>query len=179
MTQLTVTVGESDHIQGTATAPVTLLKYGYYGCPHCRDAHFVVVQLQQQFGTQLRFVFRHFPLNALHPYAQHAAETAEAAGAQGHFWEIHDYQFDDLQALGGNGVLLQYAVQLGLDVERLEREVAEHQYADRIREHQRSGISSGVNGTPTFFINQIRHDGACDLASLQVAIAAAKQFHDL
>jgi protein-disulfide isomerase len=122
----------------------------------------------------MRFVFRYFPLNSIHPHAQQAAETAEAAGAQGRFWEMHDYLFEHPLSLS-NGFVLQYATNLGLDVDRFEREIAEHIYAERVRSDLRSGIESGVNGTPTFFINGIRHDGDWNLERLQAAIIAARQ----
>lgn len=172
MTQLTLPVGERDHVQGPEDALVTLLAYGDYECPHCGQAHLIVKEIQKRLGNQLRFVFRHFPLTTLHAYAQHAAETAEAASAQGWFWEIHDYQFEHQQLLGKSS-LLQYAAFLGLDVDRFEREIAEHLYADWVREDFRSGVSSGVNGTPTFFINGIRHDGAWNMEMLLATIRAA------
>ncbi len=172
VTQLTLPVGERDRLQGAKDAAVTLLEYGDYECPRCGQARPIVKELQERLGERLRFVFRNFPLTTIHAYAQYAAEAAEAASAQGRFWEIHDYLFKYQQALG-NGSLLQYAAQLGLDVDRFEREVAEHVYADRVREDFTSGVSSGVNGTPTFFINGVRHDGAWNLEMLLAAIARA------
>ncbi len=174
MRQLTEPVSQRDHVQGQEDAPVTLLEYGDYKCPHGRQVHAIVKQLQKHLSDQMRFVFRYFPLNSIHPHAQQAAETAEAAGAQGRFWEMHDYLFEHPLSLS-NGFVLQYATNLGLDVDRFEREIAEHIYAERVRSDLRSGIESGVNGTPTFFINGIRHDGDWNLERLQAAIIAARQ----
>ncbi len=174
MRQLAEPVSQRDHIQGQEDAPVTLLEYGDYKCPHGRQVHSIVKPLQKHLGDQMRFVFRYFPLNSIHPHAQQAAETAEAAGAQGRFWEMHDYLFEHPLSLS-NGSVLQYATYLGLDVDRFEREIAEHIYAERVRSDLRSGIASGVNGTPTFFINGIRHDGDWNLERLQAAIIAARQ----
>lgn len=170
--QLTSPVSERDHVQGLKDAPVTLLEYGDYECSHCGQAHRFVKEIQKRLGNRLRFVFRHFPLTTLHAYAKHAAETAEAASAQGRFWEMHEYQFEHQQALGDDSVL-QYAAQLGLDADRFEREIAEHVYTERVREDFRSGVSSGVNGTPTFFINSVRHEGAWNLELLLAAIGSA------
>ncbi len=178
MTQLTLPVGERDRIQGSENAPVTLLEYGDYECPHCGKAHSIVKELQKRFGDRLRFVFRNFPLTTIHAYAQYAAEAAEAASAQGKFWEIHEYLFKYQQALG-NGSLLHYAAQLGLDVERFEREIAEHVYADKVREDFTSGVSSGANGTPTFFINGVRHNGAWNLEILLAAIIKASDLRQV
>lgn len=170
--QLNLPVNERDHIQGLENASVTLVEYGDYECPHCGQAYLLVKQIQKQLGDRLRFVYRHFPLTTIHAYAQYAAETAEAAAAQGRFWEIHDYQFEHQQELAKNSVL-QYATQLGLDTERFEREIAEHVYAPKVREDFQSGVKSCVNGTPTFFINSVRHDGAWNLEMLLAAIALA------
>lgn len=170
--QLNLPVNERDRVQGPENASVTLVEYGDYECPHCGQAYLLVKQIQKQLGDRLRFVYRHFPLTTLHAYAQHAAETAEAADAQGRFWEIHDYQFEHQQELAKDSVL-QYVTQLGLDTERFEREVAEHVYAKQVREDFQSGVKSGVNGTPTFFINSVRHDGAWNLEMLLAAIALA------
>ncbi len=169
---LTLPVGKRDHMRGPATAPVTLVEYGDYECPHCKRAYPIVREVQRLMGRRLRFVFRNFPLRESHPHAQHAAEAAEAADAQGKFWEMHDLLFERQFALEDEN-LIEYAQDLGLDAPRLRSELAEGMYAPRVREDFRSGVLSGVNGTPTFFVNRARHDGAWDLEPLRAALEAA------
>lgn len=162
-------VGEKDHVQGPSDAPVTLVEYGDYECPYCGRAYPITKALQERLGDQLRFVFRNFPLGEAHPHAQHAAEAAEAAGAQGKFWELHDLLYEHQDALKDDD-LVRYARALHLDVPRFVKDMEDHRNADRVREDFRSGVRSGVNGTPTFFINGVRHDGPFDLRSLLAAI---------
>jgi protein-disulfide isomerase len=169
---LAVSVSDRDHIQGPETAPVTLVEYGDLECPYCGAAHPVVKAIQQRLGDQMRFVFRHFPLTNVHPHAEHAAEAAEAAGAQGQFWEMHDILFEHQDALDDRD-LVAYADALDLDVQRFVDETTRHVYALRVREDFVGGVMSGVNGTPTFFINGVRHDGGYDLASLLAAVEDA------
>jgi protein-disulfide isomerase len=135
-------------------------------------AHPVVKELQRLLGDKVRFVFRHFPLAAVHPQAEMAAEAAEAAGAQGKFWQMHDMLFENQRSLDAEN-LVTFAAVVGLSVPRFVREMNEHKYLPRVREDFLSGARSGVNGTPTFFINGVRHDGPWDLASLLVAIKRA------
>lgn len=170
--QLTPAVGERDHVLGPATAPVTLVEYGDYECPYCRAAMPIVTELQTLLGAQLRFVFRHFPVTNLHPHAQRAAEVAEAAGAQGWFWDMHAYLFEHQDALDDEH-LVQYAADLGLDAERIRRELVGHVYADRVREDFSSAIESGVEGTPTFFLDSVRYDEPVGLQQLLAAIRLA------
>jgi NhaA family Na+:H+ antiporter len=158
-------VGDRDHIQGPADAAVTLVEYGDYECPHCRQVAPIVEQLQDRFGDRLRYVFRHFPITSAHPNAQLAAEAAEAAAAQGKFWEMHDRIFEHTGPLHKQQ-LVSFAQELDLDLERFERELDEHVYADRVREDFMSGVRSGANGTPAFFLNRVRYDGPWDLDSL-------------
>ncbi len=172
--RLTHPVSERDHIAGPASAPVTLLEYGDYECPYCGQAYPIVKALQQRLGKRLRFVFRNFPLSNAHPHAQHAAEAAEAAAAQGKFWEMHDSLYENQEALEDQD-LISYADQLGLDAARFTRELAEHHYASRVREDFLAGVRSGVNGTPSFFINGVRHDGSFDFDSLLAGIEAATE----
>ena len=167
--RLTVPVGERDHVLGPATAPVTLVEYGDYECPFCGAAHKSVEQVLQVMGNDLRFAFRHFPLSQIHPHAYQAAEAAEAAGAQGRFWELHDLMFENQDRLGLRD-LIGYAGALGLDLERFVTDLRGHAHAGRLREDFLSGVRSGVNGTPTFFVNGLRHDGGYDVEVLLEAL---------
>jgi protein-disulfide isomerase len=174
--RLAVAVGDADHSQGSPNAPATLVEYGDYECPHCRRAYPIVKEMQRRLGPRLRFVFRNFPLTNLHEYAQHAAEVAEAAGAQGRYWEMHDRLFERQFALE-DAHLIEYAAELGLDAARVTRELAAHTYKARVRDDFMSGVRSGVNGTPTFFVNGVRHDARWEedtlLAALERAAPAA------
>ena len=165
-------VGPRDHIQGPPDAPVQLVEFGDYECPYCGEAYPVVKAIQERLGDQMSFVFRNFPLAQAHPHAEEAAEAAEAAGAQGKFWEMHDMLYENQDALEPED-LVQYARALRLDLPRFVLEMREHLYKERVREDFRSGVRSGVNGTPTFFINGVRHDGPFDLVSLLAAIEEA------
>jgi protein-disulfide isomerase len=129
--RLAVPVGERDHLRGPAEAPITLVEYGDYECPYCGTAHPVVRELQRQLGGRLRVIFRNFPCPDEHPHAQQAAEAAEAAAAQGKFWEMHDALFEHFSALA-DADLVQYAAELGLELPRFERDLAEHVYAPRV-----------------------------------------------
>jgi protein-disulfide isomerase len=170
---LTPPVGERDHVQGPADAPVTLVEYGDYECPYCGQAYPIVKALQQRMGDRLRFVFRNFPLANAHPHAEHAAEAAEAAGAQGEdrFWAMHDRLYEHQRALDDQH-LERHAAAVGLDVERFDREMEAGRYRERVREDFLSGVRSGVNGTPTFFINGARHD---DSYAPEVLLAAVER----
>jgi protein-disulfide isomerase len=163
--KLTLPVGERDHIQGPATATITLVEYGDYECPYCGQAYPIVKELQKRLGKQLQFVFRNFPLSTMHPHAEHAAEAAEAAGAHGKFWEMHDALYENQEALDDSD-LVEYAAAAGLDETQFTSEMAQHTQAARVREDFMSGVRSGVNGTPTFFINGVRHDDSFDLDTL-------------
>jgi protein-disulfide isomerase len=168
--QLTVPVDEGrDHIQGSSSAPVTLVEYGDYECPYCGAAYPIVKEVQARMGERLRFVFRNFPISTSHPHAEQAAEAAEAAGAQGRFWEMHDTLYENQGRLTKPD-LHAYAQQLELDVQPFDRELAEHVHAGRVREDFMSGVRSGVNGTPTFYVNGARHDGPFDLETLLAAV---------
>ncbi len=162
MTQLTIPVGAEDHAQGDASAAVTLVEYGDYQCPYCGAAYPLVRQLQRQFGTDLRFVFRNFPLTQAHPLAQMAAELAEAAAAQGQFWPMHDWIYENQQQWsGGDGdELLGGIAVVGLDTGKLELALKQPQIARRIKADFNGGVRSGVNGTPSFFVNGKLHQGS-------------------
>lgn len=169
---LTLPVGERDHTQGPANAPLTLVEYGDYECPSCGRAYPIVKEIQQRLGERLRFVFRHFPLTQIHSHAQQAAEAAEIAGHLGKFWEMHDTLFENQQALDDSH-LREYAEAIGLNGEEFERELQSQAAEGRVREDFLSGVRSGVNGTPTFFINGIRHDYNYDLKVLVAALDRA------
>jgi protein-disulfide isomerase len=145
------------------------LEYGDYECPFCADAQPMVKEIRRQFGDDLLFAFRHFPLTNIHPHAEHAAEAAEAAGVQGKFWGMHDLLFENQGALEDEN-LAEYAAELGLDKTRLIREVVWKIHAQRIREDFKSGVRGDVNGTPTFFINGERYDGELNLEHLLNAL---------
>ena len=166
---LTVPVGPRDHVAGPSGAPVTLVEYGDFQCPDCRRAYPIVKEVQQALGSGLRFVFRHFPLTRIHTEAEHAAEAAEAAGAQRAFWQMHDRLFERQFALDDDH-LIEYASELGLDAERIRGELDAGTHRDRVREDFMSGVKSGVNGTPTFFINGVRYDDSWDRDSLLAAL---------
>jgi protein-disulfide isomerase len=170
---LTVPVADDrDHIQGPAAAAVTLVEYGDYECPYCGAAYPIVKQVQARMGERLRFVFRNFPITTSHPHAEQAAEAAEAAAAQARFWEMHDLLYEN-QARLLDDHLHTYAEKLGLDVELFDNELAEHVHAPRVREDFMSGVRSGVNGTPTFYINGARHDDSYEIETLLAALERA------
>ncbi|MEO7455017.1 MAG: thioredoxin domain-containing protein [Gemmatimonadaceae bacterium] len=158
-------VSENDHAAGPADAPVTLVEYGDYQCPHCRRAHPRVKSLQKQFGDRMRFVFRNFPLSEMHPDALHAAEAAESVAANSGdaaFWKMHDaiydHQQDDEDALDDDH-LARYAADAGGNGEQVLDDLSEERFVERVRADFMGGVRSGVNGTPTFFINGVRYEG--------------------
>ncbi len=161
---------ERDHIRGPIEAPVTIVEYGDFECPYCGRAEPVVRELLRDFGD-VRYVWRHLPLNDVHPQAQLAAEAAEAAAGQGAFWEMHDLLLDHQDALRPSD-LAGYAARLGLDVDRFVRELREHGGTGRIADDVDSADLSGVSGTPTFFVNGRRHYGAYDIDTLSAAVRA-------
>jgi protein-disulfide isomerase len=168
--ELTLPVDDDrDHIQGPADAPVTLLEYGDYECPYCGAAYPIVKQVQARMGSRLRFVFRNFPITTSHPHAEQAAEAAEAAAAQGKFWEMHDLLYENQKRLDAAD-LHSYAEELRLDVEAFDEDLTTHVHAARVHDDFMSGVRSGVNGTPTFYINGRRHDGGYQLESLLAAL---------
>ncbi len=163
---------ERDHIRGSDDATVTLIEYGDYECPYCGQAERVIRELLVSFGHDVRYVWRHLPLNDVHGYAQTAAEAAEAAHAQGKFWEMHDRLLEHQDELAVAD-LVRHAEAIGLDVERFRDELRRRVYAPRIAEDVASADASGVAGTPTFFINGRRHYGAYDLETLTETVKAA------
>src|ERR687890_678065 len=161
--KLTVPVNiGSDRIRGSINAPITLVEYGDYECPYTGMAYPIIKEIMKQFGDKIYIVFRNFPLIDIHPHAQHAAEAAEAAAAQDKFWQMHDYLFEHQKALDDHH-LLEYAQKVGLDIERFKKEFSGHIYAPIINESLRNGIDSGVEGTPTFFVNGVHYEDSWDL----------------
>jgi protein-disulfide isomerase len=162
-------ITETDHIRGPKTALVTLLEYGDYECPFCGRAYPIIEALREAMGDRMLFVFRHFPLTQIHPHAQHAAEAAEAAGAQGKFWPMHDTLFTNQHALD-DAHLVQYATALGVDPKLFAAALSRGEFRAKVREDFLSGVRSGVNGTPTFFIEGVRYDGPQEFAPMLKAV---------
>ena len=165
-------VTADDHVLGPAAAPVTVLEYGDYECPFCRGAYRDVHRMLDLYPGSILFVFRNFPITQLHPHADQAAEAAEAAAAQGKFWEMHDMLLAHQDALHMKD-LIRYAGELDLDVERFTDDVRHHVGAARVASDVDSADLSSVSGTPTFFVNGVRHHGAFDIVSLKAAVKAA------
>ena len=172
MSKLSTSVGGRDHSVGPAHAPITIVEYGDFQCSHSGRAYLVLKALQQRIGVRLRFAFRHFPIVEVHPRALVAAEAAEAAAAQGRFWKMHDLLFENQRALGP-AALDRYARALELDMARFTDDMNEHTFRGRIQADVETAVMSGVEGTPTFFINGVRYEGPHDLVSLLAASVAA------
>jgi protein-disulfide isomerase len=164
-------VTADDHVQGDLHAPVVLVEYGDYQCPHCGHAYPIIKQVQKHFGKRLGFVYRNFPLNEIHAMAEDAAETAEFAGKQGKYWEMHDLIFENQDELS-DSMLLELAGTLQLPQADLKKAIEAGTYTDHVKKDFLGGVRSGVNGTPTFFINSQRHDGAFEVEDLVGAIEA-------
>ncbi|WP_121357496.1 DsbA family protein [Flavisolibacter nicotianae] len=163
--KLTPPVNERDHIQGSSHAPLELVEYGDYQCPHCGAAHPVVKAIVKRFGKNLRFVFRNFPLAEVHQYAEAAAMAAEAAARQGMFWPMHDMIYEQQSRLNV-GALLTFAEELDLDMVAFEHDLTNPSVAQKVEADFESGVRSGVNGTPSFFINGLKYNGGYDYDSL-------------
>ena len=170
--ELAVPVSKVDHVLGAAHAVVTVVEYGDFECPNCKQAAPAVKLLLDRFAERVRLVFRHFPLEDVHPHALHAAQAAEAAGGQGKFWPMHDVLFENQRHLK-LPQLHAYAERLELDMARYTGEMDDEVYLQRIREHIDGGLNSGVRSTPTFFINGMLHDTSFGLQSLAEGVAAA------
>jgi protein-disulfide isomerase len=163
-----------DHVSGNRDARVKLLEYGDFECPHCGAAYPVVKELQRTIGEDLCYIFRHFPLRIVHPHAENAAESAEAADSVGKFWQMHNLLFEHQGSLDDE-TLLQFGSVVGVDPDQLARDLMDQRYYPRVQRDVISGMRSGVNGTPTFFINGVRHNGGYQFSSLLAAIVAAGQ----
>jgi protein-disulfide isomerase len=170
--ELAVPVGAADHVLGPAQAPVTVVEYGDFECPNCKQAAPAVKLLHQRFANRARIVYRHFPLEEVHPHALLAAQAAEAAGGQGRFWEMHDLLFDNQSHLKLRQ-LRDYAERLELDMTRFNADLDDEVYLQRVREHIQSGHRSGVRATPTFFVNGMIQDVSFGLHLLVEGVEAA------
>ena len=170
---LSVAVGKSDHAQGPDNAPVTLVEYGDYQCPYCADVHSMIRSIAKTMGANLRFVFRHMPLKEMHPCAHYAAEAAEAAGAQGKFWSMHDAIYDHQSDLDSD-LVHALALTLQLDMPRFEADMAARRYRPRVERDFMGAMRSGVAATPTFFINGERYEGILEQRALLAALQRAQ-----
>jgi protein-disulfide isomerase len=169
--ELSAPVSAVDHVLGPEHAPVTVVEYADFECPNCKQAAPAVKLLLERFAEQMRFAFRHSPLEEVHPHALQAAEAAECAGGQGRFWQMHDLLFEHQLHLKSHQ-LREYAGQLGLDMVRYTAEMDDHVYLQRVREQQQSGRDSGVRGTPTFFVNGKIQDVSFGIHGLFDAVEA-------
>jgi protein-disulfide isomerase len=169
---LSVAVGKSDHARGPENAPVTLVEYGDFQCPYCADAHSMLQSIAVTMGATLRLVFRHMPLNDMHPHAQFAAEAAEAAGAQGKFWEMHDAIYSRQSELGLE-LVQSLGRELNLDVARFAADLEARRYLPRVKRDFMGGMRSGVAATPAFFINAERYEGTLSERALLAALLRA------
>ena len=158
MKQLTPSVSNVDHIFGNSTAAIELVEYGDYECPHCGRAYPIVKEIKRQLGKDLKFVFRNFPLSKIHPNAFNAAVATEAADLQGKFWEMHDIIFENQRALDIESIL-SYASGAGMDMDRFRKDIGQESLAEKVEHDFESGLRSGVNATPTFFINGKKYEG--------------------
>ncbi len=170
---LTLPVNAADHTLGPDHAPVTVVEYGDFECPNCKQAAPAVKLLLERFDQKVRFVWRNFPLEAVHPHALLAAEAAECAGAQGKFWQMHELLFANQDHLKPKN-LQGYAEQLGLDMALYTSEMDDHVYLQRVREHIDSALNSGARGTPTFFVNGMIQDVSFGIRALFDAVEAAQ-----
>ena|SRR5436190_1453269 len=166
LSRLLLPIRPMDHVRGPEDAPYTLVEYGDYECPDCGHLYVILRDLQKDIASRLRIVFRHYPLSGIHRHAQEAAEAAEAAGAQGKFWEMHNLLFERQQALQTK-LLIRYAEELNLDVERFRDELKAGRYSQRVRADFLAGVQNGVYGTPGLFLNGVRYDGDWGKESLR------------
>jgi protein-disulfide isomerase len=170
--QLVDPVTERDHVRGTLDAPVIIVEYGDYECPHCGRAYWTIKRLREELGEQLAFVFRNFPVAELHPRAESVAQALEAAASQNRFWDMHDRFYEHQHELEGLDLDL-HAQAAGLDIDRWKKDLRQPEYGERVRQDIETGLQSGVTGTPTFFINGIQYRGSYDFDSMLAAIRHA------
>ncbi|MBF8249914.1 MAG: DsbA family protein [Candidatus Levybacteria bacterium] len=166
---LTIPMSDNDHIRGNVNAPVTLVEYGDFECRDCGDAYSIIKKLQKIEGNNMKFAFRNFPMSEIHPHAFHASCAAEAAGKQGKFWEMYDLLFENQEALHDQD-LLAYAKTLNLEIGNFKKDIISKEINKKVKDDFMSGIRSGVNGTPTIYINGRRFDEECELDLLRKAV---------
>lgn len=169
MTKLKPPVTEKDHIMGKIDAPVVLVEYGDFQCPHCGAAYPMIKEIEKKFRERMAFVFRHFPLSELHPYAQAAAVASEAAANQGKFWQMHGLIFENQNSLG-LPMLLELAETLKLDMKTFQKDFKDPKLFEKVEANFESGVISGVNGTPSFYINGLKYNGPYEFLSLVHAL---------
>jgi protein-disulfide isomerase len=169
MKKLTLPINNQDHIKGPRNAPVQVVAYGDYQCSYCGGASLVVNAIERSYSGQIAFVFRHFPLSNLHPFAEKAAIAAEAAGRQGKFWFMHNMIFQYQEQLNAK-TLLVFAEELQLNIKIFKMDITDHALSEKVAADLDSGAQSGVNGTPSFFINGYKYSGSYDFESLAGAI---------
>jgi len=158
MSTLKPEVGSNDHITGAPSAAITIVEFGDYQCPHCAHAYPIIKEIEQTFGDQIRFVFRHFPLQEAHEFAFQAALAAEAASLQNKFWEMHDAIYDNQYRLSDD-LFQELAETIGLDIEQFEKDIQTEAVKQKVEDDFESGVRSGVNGTPSFYVNETKFDG--------------------
>jgi protein-disulfide isomerase len=178
MKQLTPPVSSNDHILRYANAPIELVEYGDYECPYCGRAYPIVKDIVEQLGRDIKFVFRNFPLSKVHPHAFMAAVATEAAGLQGKFWEMHDIIFEHQRNLDTENILI-LADRIGIDPERFEHDIQVRELAEKVETDFESGLRSGVNRTPTFFINGEKFNGDWSDGGLMEALKARLLYQDI
>ncbi len=161
MSKLKPSVSNKDHVQGNANAAIELVEFGDYECPHCGRAYPIIKRIQQKMGDKLKFVFRNFPLAEIHPHATHAAIAAEAAAMQNKFWEMHDAIYEN-QGRMQDADLINHAQKAGLDVKQFEEDFDKESIQQKVEDDFESGVRSGVNGTPSFFINGEKYEDSWD-----------------
>jgi protein-disulfide isomerase len=169
MARLTQNINEQDHIQGNKNAPITLVEYGDFECPHCGHAYPIIKEIQEYFGDNLRFVYRHFPLAEMHPMAKPAAEACEFAAKYGKFWEMHDLIFENQESLSLQ-LLVDLASSIGLNAVEMKKALDQHEFDLKIKKDFLEGAKSGVNGTPSFFINGQKYEGEYEFEAIKSAI---------
>ena len=173
MQRLTPPVNKNDHVQGPSNAPITLVEFGDFQCPHCGAVYPVVKQIQKKLGKKLRFVFRHFPLSNAHPFALPAAIAAEAAGRQHKFWEMHDILFEQQDRLSRSAII-EFAIEIGSNIPAFKIDLLDQSLVEKVESDFESGVRSGVNGTPSFYINGYKYNGSYDYPSLLSGIEEIK-----